>query len=436
MILGIRREDKNKWERRVPLVPDDIKYLKEKSGIITLIQPSEIRAYTDNQYKEAGAEVIEDIQKANTIIAVKEIPLYFFRELKTYIFFSHVIKGQSHNMPMLEKLMDLRCNLIDYERVIDESNKRLIFFGKYAGIAGMIETLHALGQKLKLRGFRTPFEKIKEAYKFDSIAEAEQVIKEIGVQIKIEGLPKDLLPVVVGFAGYGNVSRGAQEVFDLLPFISIKAGDINRINQFSETDIAKNLFKVVFEESDIVKQKKGQFELQDYYIHPENYNGIFENYIPFLTVLVNCIYWDEKYPRLVTKHLLSRKNFLKPENKLIVIGDISCDINGAVEITYKPTEPGNAFYTYFQDNGNYKDGIQKGGITIMAVDNLPCEFPKESSIEFSSIVKNYIFEIVREDFSRHYEELSLSNPIKKALILHNGKLTRDYLYLNKYLSKV
>ena len=164
MIIGIRRADKNKWEKRTPLIPDDLKYLKQKYGIQTLVQPSEIRAYTNDQYSAAGAEVVEDIQSANTIFAVKEIPLHFYREGKTYIFFSHTIKGQSYNMPLLKKMMELKCNLIDYERIVDESNKRLIFFGKYAGIAGMVETLHALGQKLKLKGYKTPFEKIKQAY--------------------------------------------------------------------------------------------------------------------------------------------------------------------------------------------------------------------------------------------------------------------------------
>jgi alpha-aminoadipic semialdehyde synthase len=127
---------------------------------------------------------------------------------------------------------------------------------------------------------------------------------------------------------------------------------------------------------------------------------------------------------------------LNSDQKLLVIGDISVDVNGAIEITYKATDPGNAFYTYQPDNDKFEDSIKKEGITIMAVDNLPCEFPKESSKEFSSILKNYVYEIVNEDFNKSFEELSLSNPIKKALILQNGELTKDYQYLKKYLNKV
>lgn len=436
MIIGIRRADKNKWERRTPLIPDDLKYLKEKYGIQTLVQPSEIRAYTNDQYTAAGAEVIEDIQSADTIFAVKEIPLHFYREGKTYIFFSHTIKGQSYNMPLLKKMMELKCNLIDYERIVDESNRRLIFFGKYAGIAGMVETLHALGQKLKLKGYKTPFEKIKQAYQYDSIEEATKVLKEIGELIKDEGIDKELQPLVVGYAGYGNVSKGAQEIFDLLPVKLIMPNELANIKKFSKEELSKNLFKVVYKEEDLVKPKEGTFKLQDYYDHPEKYVGKFEEYIPYLSVIVNCIYWTNRYPRLVTKNFLRSDKYLKSEQKLIVIGDISIDVNGAIEITNKATDPGNAFYTYHPNKDKYEDGIQKDGITIMAVDNLPCEFPKESSKEFSSILRNYVYEIVIEDFNKPFEELSLSFPIKKALILQNGELTKDYLYLKNYLTGV
>ncbi|MGB5287110.1 MAG: bifunctional lysine ketoglutarate reductase /saccharopine dehydrogenase family protein [Ignavibacteriaceae bacterium] len=436
MIIGIRRADKNKWERRTPLIPDDLKYLKEKFGIQTLVQPSDIRAYTNDQYAAAGVEVIEDIHSANTIFAVKEIPLHFYREGKTYIFFSHTIKGQAYNMPLLKKMMELKCNLIDYERIVDESNRRIIFFGKYAGIAGMVETLHALGQKLKLRGYKTPLEKIKQAYQYDSIEEATRVLKEIGNEIKSSGINEELQPLVVGFAGYGNVSTGAQEIFDLLPVNSIQPKELASIKKFSKVELSKNLFKVVFKEEDLVKAIEGIFQLQDYYNHPEKYEGNFEKYIAGITVLVNCIYWTNRYPRLVTRNYLRSDKYLKSEKKLMIIGDISVDVNGAIEITNKATDPGNAFYTYFPAIDAYEDDIQKDGITVMAVDNLPCEFPRESSKEFSSILKNYVYEIANEDFNKPFEKLSLSYPIKKALILQNGELTKDYHYLKKYLTGV
>lgn len=433
MVIGIRRADKNKWEKRTPLIPDDVKYLNEKFGIKTLIQPSEIRAYTNEQYSSVGAEVIEDIHSANTIFAVKEIPLHFYRKGKTYIFFSHTIKGQDYNMPLLKKMMELKCSLIDYERIVDETNRRLIFFGRYAGIAGMVETLNALGQKLKLKGYQTPFEKVKQAYQYESIDAAKQVLQEIKNKIKSDGIPEELQPLVIGFAGYGNVSQGAQEILNELPVIEVKPSKLASLGKRSKDELSKNLFKVVFKEEDLVKPKEGDFVLQDYYDHPEKYQSKFDDYLPYLSVIVNCIYWTDRYPRLVTKDYLITEAEKKSTLKLIVIGDISVDINGAIEITHKATDPGNAFFTYYPTSDTFEDGIQKNGITVMAVDNLPCEFPKESSKEFSSVLKKYVPEIVKEDFKKPFEELSLSYPIKKALILQNGELTKDYLYLKKYL---
>ena len=435
MIIGIRRADKNKWEKRTPLIPEDVKYLKAKYGIQTLIQPSEIRAYTNEQYSTAGAEVVEDIHSAKVIFAVKEIPLHFYRPGKTYIFFSHTIKGQSYNMPLLKKMMELKCNLIDYERIVDESNRRLIFFGRYAGIAGMVESLHAFGQKLKSKGIQTPFDKIKQAYQYESLEETVKVLKEIGNKIKIQGIPEQLQPLVIGFAGYGNVSKGAQEIIDILPVKEISPGDLRNLNNISKDDFSKNLFKVVFKEEDLVRAKEGNFHLQDYYDHPEKYAGKFEEYVPYLTMVVNSIYWTDRYPRLITKKFLRSNDYLKSDQKLMVIGDISCDINGAIEITYKTTDPGNAFFTYNLKSDTFEDGILKDGITIMAVDNLPCEFPREASKEFSSVLKNFVHEIINADFSKPFDELSLSYPIKKALILKQGELTENYLYLNKFLTK-
>ncbi len=176
--IGIRREDKNEWERRVPLVPGDVAELGEKYGIKTIIQPSEIRIFSDDEYQKAGAEIGEDLQGADAIFAVKEIPLHLLEHGKTYIFFSHTIKGQPYNMKMLKRLMELECNLIDYELIAGRKNNRLITFSSYAGMAGLIETLHAYGRKMKLNGYVTPFEEIKQAYQYNSLEEAKNHLIE------------------------------------------------------------------------------------------------------------------------------------------------------------------------------------------------------------------------------------------------------------------
>ena len=433
-IIGIRREDKNEWERRVPITPDDVKLLKEKYNIKTIIQPSKIRVFTDEEYEKAGAEVNENLCPANVVLAVKEIPISLFEKNKTYIFFSHTVKGQAYNMPMLKRMMDLNCNLIDYERVVNEKNQRLIFFGHYAGLAGMIETLHAYGQKLKLRGFDTPLERIKQAYQYNTVEEAKKEIEIIGEEINDKGLPEELSPYIVGFAGYGNVSRGAQEIFNVLPHKVISGHILNEMYENFTADNF-NFYKVVFNEEDMVqpKDRDAQFELQDYYKHPEKYESRFEMYVPYLEILVNCIYWTEAYPRLITKEYLKNQTILKSNLTLKVIGDISCDIDGSIEITYKATKPDNPTFTYFAEDDRYEPGTQRTGVTVMAVDNLPCEFPRESSQGFSTVLTDFVYNLAHTDYDVPFADLELPEPLRKAMILHKGKFTPDYTYLKEHV---
>jgi alpha-aminoadipic semialdehyde synthase len=195
------------------------------------------------------------------------------------------------------------------------------------------------------------------------------------------------------------------------------------------------VYKVVFKEEHMVEPLTSdyEFELYDYYNHPEKYRGIFPKHVPYLTILMNCIYWDKQYPRLVTKELVKNiwENQEKP--KLKVIGDISCDIEGAIEFTVKATEIDNPIFLYDPIEETVTDGAKGRGIVVMAVDNLPCELPRESSSDFGSGLIKFVPEIAQVDFSRDFSELNLSPPVKKALILHKGKLTPDYEYLEKFL---
>jgi len=426
--ISIRRENKNHWERRAPLVPEDVKELKDKFEVRTIVQPSDIRVYSNEEYKKAGAEISEDLSRANVIFAIKEIPNHLLGQDKTYVFFSHTIKGQDHNMGMLRRMMDLKINLIDYEKILNEKNQRLIFFGGYAGLAGMLETFHAFGQKLRLQGLNTPFEKVKQPYEYASVDDAIKVMREIGEIIKSHGLPAEIRPLIVGFAGYGHVSNGAQEIFDQLPHKTISPRELKD----AYSDLAHDphtVYKVVFKEEHLVKPLHGDFDLQDYYDNPDRYQSVFEDYLPYLQILVNCIYWTEDYPRLVTKKFLKAN----PHLNLKVIGDISCDIDGSIEITHQATMPDEPCFTYFPQRDAFENGVQKDGVTVMAVDNLPCEFPRESSLSFSTVLKDFINELVAVDFNRDFEDLTLHDHLKKALILHKGVLTEDYKYMKDFL---
>jgi len=428
--LGIRREDKNKWERRVPIIPGHVRKLKEKHGIKTIIQPSTIRVFTDKEFESSGAIVDEDLSSSSVVFAVKEIPKKFLQTGKTYIFFSHTIKGQSYNMPMLKKMMELGCTLIDYEKITDENGRRLVFFGKFAGLAGMIDTLWAYGQRMKWNGIKSPFSEIKQTIHYHDLNKARDSLQIIGEKIKREGLPKALAPFVVGFAGYGNVSSGAQEILDILPVKEIRPNQIEAIHEnFSN----KVVYKVIFKEEDIVEpvSSEKEFNLQEYYDQPHLYRSIFQQYICRLSILMNCIYWDKQYPRLVTKEFLEEN--LTGQLKLQVIGDISVDINGAIEFTEKVTPPDNPVYVYNPIRDDVIEGFRGNGIVVMAVDNLPCELPKESSQAFSDSLLSFIPSIIKADFFVSFELLELPPEIKNAMILHQGKLTPNYQYINRFL---
>jgi len=432
--IGIRREDKNEWERRVPLVPDDVSELREKYGIKTIIQPSEIRVFADEEYRRAGAEISEDLGAADTVFAVKEIPLHLLEHGKTYLFFSHTIKGQPYNMEMLKRLMELECNLIDYELIAGRKSNRLITFSSYAGMAGLIETLYAFGRKMKLNGYVTPFDELKQAYQYDSLEEAKNDVRKIGEMLSENGLPEDLAPLTVGFLGYGNVSKGAQEMFDLLPFKDIAPDQLGQLMKNGK-NISDNrgLFKVIFKEENIVKPLKGVFNLQEYFDHPERFESVFDSYLPHLKILINCVYWTEKYPRFVTKENLKNNLHLIEKTGIKVIGDISCDINGSIEITRESTMPDKACYTYYAESNSFAEGIEDRGITVMAIDNLPCEFPREASSEFSKELKTFVNGIVSADFKADYNEIKLPYEIKKAAILYHGCLTGKYEYMGEFV---
>ncbi len=414
------------------MIPEDLKQLKEQFGIHAVIQPSSLRIYPDDAFTQAGATVAEDLSGAGTVFAVKEIPLQLLEKNKTYVYFSHTIKGQPYNMDMLRRLMALKCNLIDYERIVDEKNQRLIFFGTHAGYAGMVETLFAYARKMEMKQVSSALAQIKQAFAYDDLEDAKTRIREIGRTISEQGLPPALCPLIVGFTGYGNVSRGAQEIFDLLPVKTISPDQIHQIRQQAEPD-THLVYKVVFKEQDLVAPVSGQFDLQEYYDCPEKYRSVMEQYLPDLDILVNCIYWTENYPRLVTKPFLQERHAAGSPFCLSVIGDISCDIEGSIEITRAATMPDHACFTYFPGTDSFEDGIRENGITVMAIDNLPCEFPREASMFFSNVLKTFANDIVGADFSRSFQDLALPSPIKKALILHNGALTKDYTYMENFI---
>lgn len=430
--IGIRYEDKYLMERRVALVPEHIKELMQRGVEIELVK-SEKRIFKDSEFENVGATLVEEVTDSDIVIGVKEMPLGYFKKDKTYIFFSHTIKGQPYNMPLLQDVLDSGASLIDYEKIEDEQGRRLIFFGRFAGLAGMINSLWALGQRWHQMGIDTPFLKIQQTHHYNSLEEAQEVIKEVGDYIRENGLPENVVPLSIGITGYGNVSNGAQEILELLPAVEISPEEL--VSLKSRKDISdKVIYKTVFKEEHLSKplDVANKFELQEYYEHPERFESQFEQYIPHMSILMNCMYWDDRYPRLVTKDYLE-KLYKSGTPKLTVIGDVTCDPNGSIEALHTGTEIEDPVFVYNPFTRKPSMGFTGEGLLIMGVDILPSELPRESSQTFSDALIGFLPEIVSTDFNVSFENLKLPAPIKRAMIVFKGKLTPDYEYLKEYL---
>ncbi len=432
--IGIRREDKNRWERRAPLTPPDVADLIRQTGLEVCVQSSPIRVFNDEEYARAGATLSESLDDCSVVFGIKEMPVGFFRRSGTYVFFSHTHKGQEQNMPMLREMMELGCQLIDYERITHEDGRRLLFFGRFAGLAGMIDGLWALGRRLSAEGHQTPLARIKMAHEYASLEDAKAAISDVASEIRASGSAPDVTPLVVGVAGYGHVSQGAQEILDLLPVLELTP---EQLLTHAADSVADRVVKVVFKEEHTVRRRGagGAFNLDEFFAHPELYEGRFRDYMPHLTMLVNAIYWDERYPRLVTKADVGHFCGEDGASPLRVIADISCDIEGAIECTVKATDPDAPTYVFDPDTGAVADGFRGRGPVIVAVDNLPCELPRESSEYFSTKLKPYVPTIVAADFTGDLQRCGLPTEVQRALILHRGELTPPYEFMRRFVAE-
>ncbi len=434
MKIGIRSEDKGPWERRTPLVPADAARLRA-AGLEVVVQSSARRAFADAEYRAAGVPVQESLADCEVIVGIKEIPPEKIEPGKTYLFFPHVIKGQAANMPMLRRILEQGATLVDYERIVDEHNRRLIFFGRHAGLAGMINSLWALGLRLAEEQIPSPFAALRQARTYADLDAADEDLRKAARAVAARGVPPEVHPLVVGFTGTGNVSRGAQEILDRFPVDEIRpeellAGDPSR---FADP---RRIYKAVFAEEDLfVPKTSGEpFDLADYYRRgAEGYRSVFESFLPQLVVWVNGVYWDARYPRLLTLEGCRRLWGPGPGPRLRVIGDISCDVRGAVECTLRATDPGDPLYVYEPETGAVREGVRGRGPVVMAVDILPAEIPRESSTDFSRVLSGLLPALAQSDPRGDFAAWRLPPELRRAVIAHRGALTPDYAGLAKFL---
>ena len=392
-----------------------------------------MRVFDDAAYQAAGARLSHDLDLCKIIFGVKETPSPKLLPGLAYIFFAHVIKGQPNNMPMLQTVLERRCHLFDYEKVTDTGGRRLVFFGRFAGLAGMLDTLWSLGQRLALDGLHTPFSQMRRAYQYRDLDQVRDHMREIADKIRCDGLPDALVPCVIGLTGYGNVSQGAQEVLALLPTTEISPEQL-LAGEWGGSDLRHTLIKVVFKEQHMVAPVASdqRFELQDYYQHPEKYRGDFDRFVDKLSVLVNCIYWDKRYPRLLTRATV-RRLFEAGPPRLRAVGDISCDIEGGVEVTLRATNVDAPCFVYDPETDAAVDGLTGRGLVVMAIDNLPCELPADATRSFGDVLNVFAPALARADYRAPLVELAIPDELRRALVVYQGLLTPAYEYLQPHI---
>jgi saccharopine dehydrogenase (NAD+, L-lysine-forming) len=429
LVIGILPESKNEWERRSPLRPKDVAWLTRKN-ISVEVASSPLRIYKDSRYARSGAKIVTSFKKANLLLGIKEPPIDTLIPESVYMVFSHTTKGQKSNRNLLAAFLKKKITLIDYEHITGSLGQRLVYFGRYAGICGIIDTLHVFGRQAELKGNPNPFSDLKSAVYYGTYGSAKKALDQVVNKIQNKGFAKNITPFVIGILGHGNVSRGAQEVLEYMGAVDIHPQDIDILSR-KHTSHKKTIYKLVFQREEKLRSKKGKgFYFEEYLKHPERFESNLDKSLPFLNILINSSYWDKRYPRLLSEAMLRRLYGTKPTFRLSVIGDLSCDIKGTIEITQKATTSSEPAFVYDPVTKKISNDLSHNGISVMAIDNLPCEFPKESSEEFAEQVREYVYQIAAHGITDVTNHHALSSVIRNAVVTQNGKLTLRFKYLN------
>ncbi|XP_040565827.1 alpha-aminoadipic semialdehyde synthase, mitochondrial [Lepeophtheirus salmonis] len=443
-VMAIRREDQSVWERRSPLGPQHVRKLT-KEGIKVLVQPSNRRAYPMELYKKAGAFIQEDISEASVIFGVKQVPVDSLISNKTFCFFSHTIKAQADNMDLLDACLEKNVRLIDYEKMCDESGQRVVAFGKFAGIAGMIDILNGLGLRMLALGHHTPFMHIGPAHNYRNSHHARQGIRDAGYEISMGMMPDSIGPMTFVFTGSGNVSQGAQEIFQELPFEYVSPSMLPKVAKGGRKD---RVYACEVSRKDQFERRNGggydAVELEEF---PERYISNFSHKIaPYASVIVNGIYWSPQTPRLLT--IPDAKSLLTPPiipwipsslgtpnlpHRLIAVCDISADPGGSIEFMNECTTIDEPFCLYDADRNKDKKTFKGPGVLICSIDNMPTQLPSEATDFFGDLLLPHVPNILNSNAKTAFdsEEINkVGSIVAGSVITSNGKLTPSYEYIN------
>jgi saccharopine dehydrogenase (NAD+, L-lysine forming) len=398
--VGILRETKNPPDRRVPLTPPQIIALEELyPNVEFYVQPSDYRCYSNEEYEYLDIPLKEDLHDCDILMGVKEVDKRTFIPGKTYLFFAHVAKSQSHNQDMFREMANKKLRLIDFEQLKTDEGQRVVAFGRFAGIIGAYNGLRA-------RGIKTNKFKLKPAYQCRDL-------EEMWAGMRLIELKKGLKILITG---NGRVSNGAIETLCIC-----------NIEQVSPDEYLKREFDIpVFCQigpEHYTRHKAGAaFNFNHFRTYPMEYESTFSPYTKVTDILITGHFWDPRAPMFFTKDEMKQPDF-----RISVIADISCDINGPIPSTLRATTISDPFYAYNPKLETEDPEISRPtNITVMSIDNLPGELPRDASLDFGKqLMSNVLHDLLTGD---------KSPMIENATILENGRLTKRYEYLEGYLN--
>lgn len=397
MHIGILKETKVPVDRRVALTPEAAAELMKRYPEFEIsVESSDIRCYGDDEYIKEGIRVTEDISDCDLLVGVKEIAIQALMEEKTYLFFSHTAKKQPYNRKLLQEIVNKRITLVDYEYLTSPENSRLVAFGRWAGIVGTYNGLRGYGLRNRL------FE-LKPAHKCHDM-------KEMMAQLSKVRLPH----IKILITGGGRVAKGAMETLAPLGLKSVEPADYLDM-VFDEPVICQ------IEPWDYVKRKDGgDFDLQHFFFYPEEYESVFLQYTDVTDIFIPCHYWDPRSPVF-----MSAKDYRRPGFNISVIADVSCDIKMPIASTIRASTIDDPFYGYDPLTGKEGDPFDEKNITVMAVDNLPGELPRDASEEFAGKLVENVFPAFLND---------RDGIVERATIVRKGGLTQGFSYLEDFLA--
>ncbi len=394
MKIGIIREDKIPHDERVPMAPKQCRELLDCDPDIHIeVQNSPIRRYQDEEYDALGIPLVEKPQDCDILMGVKEVPIEKLLPNNTYLFFSHTIKKQEYNKKLLRAILDKNIRMIDYETLVDVAGRRVLGFGRYAGIVGAYNAFYAWGQHN--RSFD-----LKRAYLCEDREEMEAELVKV-----------DIPNLKIAITGRGRVAGGAIEILEKLKVEKVSPDDFltEEYNHSVYTQLAV---------TDYNKKKTGEGSVSDFFQNPKDYVGDFDRFTKMCDLYIACHYWDHSAPFILTKESLQAA-----DNKIQVVADISCDIDASIASTLRPSTIQKPLYGYDPQTGKEVD--LQDGITVMAVDNLPCELPRDASWDFGS---EFIKKVLPAFLNKDHDGI-----IQRATMTENGALTERFSYLKEWV---